>query len=126
VPSHLKPINDTQLGHYLAGLIDGDGHFSSKQQLVIAFNSSDSSLAYYLKKQIGYGSVHKVKNKNAVTLVVTAIKGMERIISLINGKLRTNDKLDQIKKNILSHIKFKNFSNLINITLNDSNDLNNL
>ncbi len=126
VPSHLKPINDSQLGHYLAGLIDGDGHFSSKQQLVIAFNSSDSSLAYYLKKQIGYGSVHKVKNKNAVILVVTAIKGMEKVISLINGKLRTNDKLYQIKHNITSHIKFKNFSNIINITLNSSNDLNNL
>ena len=126
VPSHLKHINDTQLGHYLAGLIDGDGHFSSKQQLVIAFNSSDSSLVYYLKKQIGYGSVHKVKNKNAVILVVAAIKGMEKVISLINGKLRKNDKLDQIKNNILSHTNFRNFSNRININLNNSNDLNNL
>lgn len=126
VPSHLKPINDTQLGHYLAGLIDGDGHFSSKQQLVIAFNSSDSSLAYYLKKQIGYGSVHKVKNKNAVILVVAAIKGMEKVISLINGKLRKNDKLDQIKNNILNHTNFINFTNRINISLNNSNDLNNL
>lgn len=126
VPSHIKPINDTQLGHYLAGLIDGDGHFSSKQQLVIAFNSSDSSLAYYLKKQIGYGSVHKVKNKNAVILVVAAIKGMEKVISLINGKLRKNDKLDQIKNNILNNTNFINFSNRINISLNNSNDLNNL
>jgi len=23
VPTHMRPINDTQLGHYLAGLIDG-------------------------------------------------------------------------------------------------------
>lgn len=126
VASHVKPINNTELGHYLAGLIDGVGHFNSKQQLVITFNPSDSSLAYYLKKQIGYGSVHKVKNKNAVILVVTVRKGMEKVISLINGKLRTNDKLYQIKNNILSHIKFKNFSNIINITLNSSNDLNNL
>ena len=126
VPSHLKPLNDTQMGHYLAGLIDGDGHFSSKQQLVIAFNSLDSSLAYYLKKQIGYGSISKVKNKNAVILVVTAVKGVEKVINLINGKLRTSNKLDQIKNNILSHIKFKDFSGLINISLNSSNDLNNL
>ena len=27
VATHLRPANDTQLGHYLAGLIDGDGHF---------------------------------------------------------------------------------------------------
>ena len=126
VPTHLKPINDTQLGHYLAGLIDGDGHFSSKQQLVIAFNSLDSSLAYYLKKEIGYGSVHKVKNKNAVILVVAAIKGIEKVINMINGKLRTDKKLDQIKKNILSHIKFKNYSNVINLSLNNSDDLYNL
>ena len=107
-------------------MIDGDGHFSSKQQLVIAFNSLDSALAYYLKKQIGFGTVHKVKNKNAVILVITTINGMEKVITLINGKLRTNDKLDQIKKNILSHIKFKNFSNIIKISLNNSNDLDNL
>ena len=28
VPKHQKPFNIEQLGHYLAGLIDGDGHFS--------------------------------------------------------------------------------------------------
>ncbi|KAF1839813.1 uncharacterized protein K460DRAFT_298068 [Cucurbitaria berberidis CBS 394.84] len=28
VPRHLKPLNDEQLGHYLAGLIDGYGQFS--------------------------------------------------------------------------------------------------
>ena len=126
VPTHLKPINDTQLGHYLAGLIDGDGHFSSKQQLVIAFSSSDSSLAHYLKKEIGYGSVRKVKNKNAVILVVAATKGIEKIINMINGKLRTDKKLDQIKKNILGHIKFKNYSNVVDPNLNNSDDLCNL
>jgi hypothetical protein len=99
------------LGYYLAGLIDGDGHFSSKQQLVIAFNSLDSSLAYYLKKEIGYGTVRKVKDKNAVLLIVANIKGIERVINLVNGKLRTNKKLYQIKKNILSNDKFKNFYN---------------
>src|SRR6266480_1963351 len=52
VPTHLKPANDNQFGHYLAGLIDGDGHFSKQQQLVIVFNSLDVSLAYYIKKQI--------------------------------------------------------------------------
>lgn len=126
VPSHLKLVNDTQLGHYLAGLIDGDGHFSSKQQLVIVFNSSDSCLAYYLKKRIAYGSVHKVKNKNAVILVVAAKKGMEKVISLINDKLRNNDKLNQIKSNILNDTNYINLSNEINISLNNSNDLNNL
>ena len=128
VPTHKKPANDIHLGHYLAGLIDGDGHFSSKQQLVIAFNSLDTSLAYYLKKEIGYGSVHKVKvkNKNSVILVIAAIKGMEKVINLVNGKLRSNNKLNQISKNILSHIKFKNFSYITTLNLNTNNDLHNL
>ena len=49
VPKHIKPVTEDQFGHYLAGLIDGDGHFSSKQQLVIVFHSSDVSLAYFIK-----------------------------------------------------------------------------
>jgi hypothetical protein len=126
VPTHLKPVNDNQLGHYLAGLIDGDGHFSSKQQLVIAFNCLDSSLAYYLKKEIGYGTIHKVKDKNAIILVVASIKGIERVINLVNGKLRTNKKLYQIEKNILSNDKFKEFSNIIILSLNIDKDLDNL
>jgi len=128
VPTHNKPVNDIQLGHYLAGLIDGGGHFSSKQQLVIAFNSLDASLAYYLKKEIGYGRVHKVKNKNknSVILVIAAIKGIEKVISLINGKLRSKGKLNQISTNILSHLKFKDFSYITTFNLNTNNDLYNL
>ena len=129
VPKHKKPVNDTGLGYYLAGLIDGHGHFSSKQQLVIAFNSLDISLAYYLKKEIGYGSVvtwHKVKNKNCVILVIAAIKGMEKVINLVNGKLRSNNKLNEISTNILNHPKFKNFSYITTLNLNTSNDLDNL
>lgn len=65
VPKHLKPLNNEQLGYYLAGLIDGDGHFSKALQLVIAFSSSDAFLAYNLKEKLGYGNVKKVKDKNA-------------------------------------------------------------
>ena len=54
VPKHLKPINDDQFGHYLAGLIEGDGHFSNQQQLVIVFNSLDASLVYYIKNIIRF------------------------------------------------------------------------
>src|SRR5436190_1132191 len=70
VPTHLKPANDNQFGHYLAGLIDGDGHFSKQQQLVIVFNSLDVSLAYYIKKQIGFGNMRKVKNKKKIDTLI--------------------------------------------------------
>jgi hypothetical protein len=52
----------------LGGLIDGDGHFScvnKQQQLVITFYSLDTSLAYYIKSHLGYGSIRKIKNKNS-------------------------------------------------------------
>jgi LAGLIDADG endonuclease len=120
VPTHLKPTNDTEFGHYLAGLIDGDGHFSSKQQLVIAFNSLDAPLAYYIKKRLGFGSIRKVKNKNAILLIISAKKGLEKVINLINGKIRTENKFNQIIKNILNHKNFTEtvFSKTINLKLN--------
>jgi hypothetical protein len=65
IPKHSKPLNDQELGHYLAGLIDGDGHFNNIPQLVIVFSAPDAFLAYYLKKSLGFGHVKKIKNKNA-------------------------------------------------------------
>jgi hypothetical protein len=122
---HLKPANKTEFGHYLAGLIDGDGHFSSAQQLVIVFNVLDVQLAYYVKKQVGYGNVRKVKNKNAVLLIVANKKGIETIINLINNKIRTNSKFNQITNNILLNPKYIEFSKTITLSLNTGNDLQN-
>jgi hypothetical protein len=74
VPKHLKPINSEQLGYYLAGLIDGDGHFSKAQQLVIVFSFPDAFLAYYLKKELGYGTVKKIKIKMHIFLLYLIYK----------------------------------------------------
>ena len=63
VPLHSKPLSDNDFGHYLAGLIDGDGHFSKAPQLVIVFNKLDASLPYFIKSRIGYGNIYKVKKK---------------------------------------------------------------
>ena len=118
VPRHLKPVTDDQFGHYLAGLIDGDGHFSSKQQLVIVFHSSDVSLAFYIKKYLGFGSIKRVKNKNAFLLVIASKKGLERVINLINGKIRTENKYNQIINNILNNDKFVEIRKNISFKLN--------
>lgn len=122
VPTHLKPLNDIEFGHYLAGLIDGDGHFSSKQQLVLVFNSLDVSLAYYLKDRLGYGSIHKVKNKNAIILVIASQKGIEKIINLINGKIRTESKFNQININILNNKNFVQLNKNLNYNFKLNND----
>ena len=112
VPKHLRPVNDNQLGHYLAGLIDSNGHFNNKQELIIIFNLLDASLAYFLKKQIGYGKINK--NNNNIHLIINTNKGLERVINLINGKIRTN--------NILKSDYFIKYNN---ITLNLDNNFNN-
>lgn len=125
VPKHLKPVSDDQFGHYLAGLIDGDGHFSSKQQLVIVFHSLDASLAFYIKERLGYGSVKKVKDKNAFLLVIAAKKGLEKVINLINGKIRTENKYNQIINNILNHDNYTEFRKKISLKLNSDKDLKN-
>ena len=123
VPTHLKPLNDEQFGHYIAGLIDGDGHFSSKQQLVIVFSSPDIKLAYYIKKIIGFGHVRKVKDKNAYLYIISNKEGIIKTINLINGKLRTINKFNQVIKNILADPKYSKEN--IEFKINDSNDFNN-
>lgn len=125
MPKHLRPISDDQFGHYLAGLIDGDGHFSSKQQLVIVFYSLDVSLAYYIKARLGFGNVRKVKDKNAYLLIISSRKGLEKVINLINGKIRTESKFNQITSNILNHDNYLDLKKKISFKLNLDKDLRN-
>lgn len=123
VPKHQKPLNNEQLGHYLAGLIDGDGHFSKAQQLVIVFSSPDAFLAYYLKEILSNCNVRKVKDKNAYLLVVSKKEGILNVLNLINGKLRSENKFNQVINNILSHSRFKDSN--IDFIINSSNDFDN-
>ena len=119
VSKHIKPLNDEQLGHYLAGLIDGDGHFSKIKQLVIVFSISDEFLAYYLKARLGYGSVTRVKGNNACTLVISKKDGILHVLNLINGKLRAKHRFDQVINNIL--IPGYDKSGMV-FTINNSSD----
>ena len=58
--------------------------------------------------------------------MIAAEKGLERVIGLINGKLRTQNKLEQIKQNIFNHPRLEKFGANTKVTLNDSKDLGNL
>src|SRR5271154_184729 len=123
VPTHLKPINDTELGHYLAGLIDGDGHIHIRY-IAISFNFLDASLAYFIKSKIGFGNVYKIKNKKAISLVISKKEGIYKILSLINGKLRSENKLNQVNR-FLSNSTHDLIKNKLNFKLNELQDLNN-
>lgn len=101
VPKHKTDLTDNDFGHFLAGLIEGDGWFGDKQ-LYIIFSEQDTSLAYYIKRKIGYGNVYKIKDKKAVRYICKNTKGLIFILSLINGKLVSNYKYDQLIKHNFS------------------------
>ena len=121
VPIHKKPLNDDDFGYYLAGLIDGDGYISSQGRIEIVFHILDVSLAYYIKGRLGFGNVREIKDKKAVNLIISNKTGVHKVIYLINGKIRTKNKLDQFNK-LLNTV---NYSHLNQITLNVNNDLDN-
>lgn len=90
--------NDKKFNSYLAGLFEGDGHiWFSKNSLkkrhnprfCITFNLKNELLAKKLLEIIGYGFIRYKPKDNACVLVVSPVKGLEKIVGLINGKLRT-------------------------------------
>lgn len=110
-PKQKRPQSDEDFGSYLAGLIEGDGHFTNQNQLVISLHIRDIRLAYYLKSRLGFGNVYKVKNKEAVTYVISHREGVTRALNLINGKIRTIQKHDKIANNISHSIALKPLDN---------------
>ena len=72
---------------------------------------------------MGYGNVKKVKDKNAYLLIIANKKGMLQVINLINGKLRTKHRFDQVVNNVLNHNKYTDQN--IHFTLDSSKNLDN-
>ena len=105
---HVKPVNDTDFGYYLAGLIEGDGYFGDCR-FEIAFHKDDISSAYYIKKRIGYGSVLFLKNKNSIRYILRHKAGLLKVLSLVNGKFLGQHKIDQLI--------FHNYNEIFNISI---------
>ena len=94
VPTHKKPEKETEIGDYIAGILDNNGKIR-KNGIKIILNSKEASLVYYIKKKIGYGRVIKVKSKKALVLIITKQEGIEKTIKLINGKITRDVKIIQ-------------------------------
>jgi LAGLIDADG endonuclease len=89
------------LGHYLAGLIEGDGAIivpsrirSPKGKLnypsiQVVFHLKDLPLALTILKAIGQGSLQRVKRAQAYTLYINSLPGVVKVVEFINGKMRT-------------------------------------
>ena len=116
-PSHKSTLSDDELGHYLAGLIEGDGYFG-KDSLQIIVHNKDIVLVHNLKKWIGFGYIYKIKDKKALKFSITNKKGLERVLTLCNGKFVAPFKLEQIKRQKLDerlNIKLLSPTNLIKL-----------
>jgi hypothetical protein len=119
VPNRKSNLTDQEFGYFLAGLIEGDGWFGNKE-LHIVFAEEDISLAYLIKKRVAHGNVYKIKDKRAVRYICKNRNGLSLILSLINGKLVSTCKYDQLIKhnyaeylniNILSPVKILSLDN---------------
>ncbi len=95
-PSKPK-LTDEDLGYYLAGLIEGDGHFSKRLEIV--FHENDIAFIHILRSKIGFGSIYKVKDKRAYKLSIGSREGFTRIWELVNGKFVADHKVIQFNKN---------------------------
>nr|QYC94359.1 hypothetical protein [Oedogonium sp. 244] len=98
------PKNNKDWGSYLAGLIEGDGHFSSDKRIKITFSESDYNLAVLLQKIFSCGRIYKIKDKKAFDWIINKKSDVVRLLNLINGSLRTEYKLAQIHKNMIGLI----------------------
>lgn len=91
-------VDKNDFGSYLAGLFEGDGHiwiqktFSGKNhnpRFCITFGLKNEPLAKILLEILESGFIRYKKSDNACVIVVSSVVGLKKIVSLINGKLRT-------------------------------------
>jgi len=88
------------LAHYLAGLLEGDGHFNVPKKLTsksgrarvaaieTVFALKDRPSAELFKSLLG-GNIYERPLKNCVRWLVQDRKSVTNIVNTINGKLRT-------------------------------------
>ena len=94
----VQGIKKKNFSSYLAGLFEGDGHiwlpnFNMKKKhnarFCITFGLKNEPLAKKILDIIGYGHIRYKPKENACVLIVSPVKGLKKIIKLINGELRT-------------------------------------
>ena len=122
--------NSNNLGSYLAGLFEGDGHIWIQKQnhkgkkahnprFCITFGLKNQALAKKLLCIIKSGFIRYKPKDNACVLVVSPVVGLKNVVNLINGQLKT-PKICQLHN--LIDLLNKNHSTDINkLSLNRDN-----
>ena len=100
IPQNTQNKRDSDaMGHYLAGLIEGDGYIgvyndnpkikAYRPRIIIVFNINDKPLAEKLSSLLSVGKVIDKSKAGHVLLQILAKNEVLKIINLINGKMRT-------------------------------------
>jgi hypothetical protein len=94
--------NNKKFASYLTGLIEGDGTITVPKtersikgklnypSIQIAFHLRDFPLAQIIQKEIGHGSLSRIKGINAYLLKINNLEGILVLIKLLNGNMRTS------------------------------------
>jgi hypothetical protein len=99
----------TNLGYYLAGLIEGDGYFG-KNKLEIAFSDKDKNLALKLINVLGCGAIYPYsQSRKAFRLVFSNKAALQYVVKLCNGKFVSPAKVNQMHQ--------QNYENKLNIQI---------
>ena len=100
---------NSKLGPYLAGLIEGDGTFAIhnnnstakkyRPKIIIVFKLADLPLAVYLQELTNCGIVYKKSDRGYVLWQIQDIMGVYTIVNIINGYMRT-PKIEALNRTI--------------------------
>ena len=119
-PKARKPQTEEEFGFFLVGLIDADGYLNKSGYMVICFNKTEASAAYYIKGVLGYGSVKAVKNKSALTFTLSHPKGLAKLRDLVWNKLRHLNRINPFNNRLLAKIGDEKTSLVRNQDLKDN------
>ena len=94
-------IDDKGFNQWLAGVIDGDGHFiftkKGSYRLYIVMDTRDKHALYQISHKFG-GSIKPISNANALRYNLSNRKGLTKLIKAVNGEIRNPTRLLQMNK----------------------------
>ena len=94
-----KSVSNEKFNEWLAGLIDGDGHFRVEKnkygRFVIVMGINDYQTLLFIKEKLGSGSVTLISGKQAYWYRLCNTAGMIDLVNRINGNIRNSKRVPQ-------------------------------
>lgn len=67
----------------------------NQANITICFHLKDLTLAYKIRTYIGYGTITRIKNRQACKYVLTNKFGIKKMVSVLEGKLLVPSKIER-------------------------------